>query len=1157
MTGSSSPTSAASNTSQTVSSPSTPLGMTSTPARRVPSVVGGGPEQSTPLLVGRDGDGIGTTAKRQLPFDRSVFNSKRSRASPVIVIEDDPPELISLLSDDEDADTQLIAMSPVRKKQPPKQSLLKPGPQQRRFAFGDMLKLQDPSKRAGTGTRGHDVLLGVLDTKIVGLQYYHAVFRSGDIVNVVRDKDNPHDKNAFRVDNIDGRQVGHLPRDLAAKLAKYADRGIIQLKGRVVGYPGGFDVACDMEVYTDQSNVLPLTIDFTHDRIQFESREVAAIRQNLGFADRGPIGTSSNVPGQVPGPGISGLSALNGQPPFYANEPLAAIHGPVDIDNPYGLPMELIGQVGEANTRGFSNARYGHTEETLKSLPKASQPTRVGTKMLDYQLQGLGWLLRHEHPHLSKKTPTQFWTWVHGNRFWNRMTNFHTESPQLFSGGCLADDMGLGKTIQLISLMCSDPAVAVKSGLIKADTTPQKYGGLPTLILAPVGLMSNWSGQISTHVDPEHPLRVLVWHGTKKIPNVRFADYDVVITSYGSVTSEYKEIEALEDPENLRPVRRTPKNMRIFEQTWRRVILDEAHIIRNPTTKVALGVLRIDAYSRWALTGTPIMNSLQDLFSLVRFFKISGGLTDRAVFERVITRGFNLKDGESETRLQALMITLCLRRLKSMHSIVNLNLPPLNEYMHTIEWTGPERQVYDAMEREARGVMEQYRDSEEGDGRSKYIFLLEALLRLRQICNHKGLCGERLRSVADITDKQVVEATHDSIMALQLLLQAAIDNEEECPICFETLHDPRITLCKHIFGKDCIEDVIRAGQPCPMCRAKLGSPDQWLVAPMDESKSNDNVVAEGSSSKLEAILRILKKTKEQNDSAPKDETPVKTIVFSQWTSFLDIIQVRLVEAGIGFTRIDGKMSVPERDNAILQLSQDRRVTVMLASLAVSSTGLNLTAASQIIISDLWWNVAQERQAVDRCYRLGQTRPVNVFRLVMQNSIEQRVIAIQDEKVELVERALNDGRKATKSKEARLADIERLLTSTEHRQHHAPAALMNPGDRVRRRQSRQDEEKSRRRRMIRRREAEEEEDDDDDDDLDGFIVRDDEDVEEDSEEDDGAAILATGQNTTSDSSDDSDDDDHDDDDDEGGSSNNTSGSELLKRLTARRHNRRNS
>ncbi|KAK9386747.1 SNF2 family N-terminal domain-containing protein [Lipomyces mesembrius] len=1135
MTGTSSPTSTASNTSRTISSPSTPLGMASTPGPRVACA----PGQSATPVVAADDSGTGFNGKRPLPFDTSVFNSKRSKSSPLIVIEDDPPELISLLSDDEDADTQLIAISPVRKKQLLTSSVPKREPQQRKFSFSDMLKLKDPLKHAlnaETGGRGYEALLGVLDTKIVGLQYYNGAILSGDMVNVVRDKYNQYDKNAFRVDNIDGRQVGHLPRDIAGKLAKYADRGVIQLKGRVVGYPGGFDVAFDLEVYTKRDNVIPLTVEFTNDRIRFESREVATIRQNLGFAERGPIGTSSHLPSQVPGPGISGLSGLNGQPPFYANEPLAAIHGPVDIDNPYGLPMELIGQVGEANARGFSNARYGHTEETLKSLPKTSQPTRVATKMLDYQLQGLGWLLQHEHPHLSKKTPTQFWTWVQGNRFWNRMTNFHTESPHLFSGGCLADDMGLGKTIQLISLICHDPEIAVRNGLIKNDTTPQKYAGMPTLILAPVGLMSNWSGQILAHVDPDSPLRVLVWHGSKKFPSVRFTDYDVVITSYGSVTSEYKEIEAMEDPENLKPVRRTPRNMRIFEQNWRRVILDEAHIIRNPTTKVALGVLRIDAYSRWALTGTPIMNSLQDLFSLVRFFKISGGLTDRAVFEKVITRGFNLKDGESETRLQALMMTLCLRRLKSMHSIVNLNLPPLNEYMHTIEWTRAERQVYDAMEREARGVMEKYRDTGEGDGRTKYIYLLEALLRLRQICNHKGLCGERIRGVADIADKQVVEATHDSIMALQLLLQAAIDNEEECPICFETLHDPRITLCKHIFGKDCIEDVIKAGQPCPMCRADLGDPKHWLVAPMGESKSNDTVVAEGSSSKLEAVLRILTKSKEQNDSAPKDDTPVKTIVFSQWTSFLDTIQVRLVEAGIGFTRIDGQMTVPERDNAILALSKDKRVTVMLASLAVSSTGLNLTAASQIIICDLWWNVAQERQAVDRCYRLGQTRPVNVFRLVMQNSIEQRVIAIQDEKVELVERALNDGRKATKSKEARLADIERLLTSNEHRQHHAPAALMNPAeerqrrDNLRLRAAREERKK---------REAEEE------DDLDGFIVRDEEGEEDDEDdEDDGAAILATRQDSSSDSEDDDDDDDD----------SNTSGSDLLKRLTDRRQNR---
>ncbi|KAK7203594.1 helicase-like transcription factor HLTF/DNA helicase RAD5, DEAD-box superfamily, partial [Myxozyma melibiosi] len=655
---------------------------------------------------------------------------------------------------------------------------------------------------------------------------------------------------------------------------------------------------------------------------------------------------------------------------------------------------------------GARNGRFGHTEETLKKLPKADQPQRIHTKMLDYQLQGLGWLLQHEHPHLRKNPvhSTQFWHARADGSFYNSMTK-QIGAPKLASGGILADDMGLGKTIQMLSLVCADPAAAVKSGLIKADSTPAEFKGKPTLILAPVGLLSNWSDQAAHHIDPDNPLKVLVYYGSSKSRSVNFEDYDVVIGSYGQIRGEYKRLLAIEDPENIRPVNQLPRNMRFIDQPWRRVILDEAHIIRNPNTLVTQGVMRLNAYSRWALTGTPIMNSLTDLFSLVRFLRVSG-LMDKQNFESIIKRGFEVKGSDSETRLQALMMEFTLRRLKSMNSLVRLNLPPLTVFTHTIEWSKEERRVYDAMQAEAYGAMMEWHQAARGEGQARLMYLFEALLRLRQICNHQQLCGERLRGIADIEEKEVVEPTHDNIMALQLMLQAAIDENEECPVCFEVLQEPRITLCKHIFCKNCIEETIHMSHKCPYCRHLLTSARDSLIAPMEETGADEVEITEGSSSKLDAIMKILITQKSQNDSMPQEE-PIKTVVFSQWTSFLNILEPLLDDAGIKFSRIDGTMKIDERDAAIKQLADDRETTVLLASLAVSSTGLNLTMASQVIMCDLWWNIAQERQAIDRCHRLGQTRPVNVFRLVMKNSIEQRVIKIQEEKEEIVERALND------------------------------------------------------------------------------------------------------------------------------------------------------
>lgn len=273
----------------------------------------------------------------------------------------------------------------------------------------------------------------------------------------------------------------------------------------------------------------------------------------------------------------------------------------------------------------------------------------------------------------------------------------------------------------------------------------------------------------------------------------------------------------------------------------------------------------------------------------------------------------------------------------------------------------------------------------------------------------------------------------------------AIDSQEECAVCLEGLHNhnPQITICKHVFGLECkirrvivyddgiytdsnlgIEKVIEMQQKCPLCRCELTSVASSLVEPMtieDTEQTRPPVDLQKSGSKIEALLKILKATREK-------DTTNKTVVFSQWTSFLDIIEPHLRAAGIAFTRIDGSMNVQRRDLALHALESDPECTVMLASLAVASVGLNLVAANQVILTDSWWAPAIEDQAVDRVHRLGQKRETTVFRLVMEGSIEERVLGIQEKKRGLVatafqERGEGRGRRA---KEAKLADLQMLL-----------------------------------------------------------------------------------------------------------------------------------
>lgn len=265
--------------------------------------------------------------------------------------------------------------------------------------------------------------------------------------------------------------------------------------------------------------------------------------------------------------------------------------------------------------------------------------------------------------------------------------------------------------------------------------------------------------------------------------------------------------------------------------------------------------------------------------------------------------------------------------------------------------------------------------------------------------------------------QDVVPLNPENMAVLQEALRLVIESQEECPVCFDPLSKPVITHCKHVYCRACITKVIEIQHKCPMCRNKLS--EENLLEPFPEGGDEvDEFDAEAQSSKMEALLEILQATCKD----PK----CKVIIFSQWTSFLSVIQVQLAEAGYKYTRIDGSMPVSKRDAAIDALDNDPDTRIMLASLAVCSVGLNLVSADTVILADSWWAPAIEDQAVDRVHRLGQTRPTTIWRLVMEGSVEERVLDIQKEKRELVGKAFQEKSKGKKSKETRMADVMKLL-----------------------------------------------------------------------------------------------------------------------------------
>jgi len=259
--------------------------------------------------------------------------------------------------------------------------------------------------------------------------------------------------------------------------------------------------------------------------------------------------------------------------------------------------------------------------------------------------------------------------------------------------------------------------------------------------------------------------------------------------------------------------------------------------------------------------------------------------------------------------------------------------------------------------------------------------------------------------------------------ALQDLLQTKIDSQEECPICMDTMKSPVITACAHAFCREDIEKVIETQHKCPMCRSELKDTGMIVepAANFGEDDTTMDIDAETTSSKIEALVKVLKASSKDSDT--------KTVVFSQWTTFLDLVQSQLLRHGLHFTRLDGRMNAARRDAAIESLNTEGKCKIMLASLSVCSVGLNLVAANQVILADSWWAPAIEDQAVDRVHRLGQRRACKVVRLVMEDTIEDEVLEIQAKKRKLAATAFGE-REGQRSRKERtggtLRDIERLI-----------------------------------------------------------------------------------------------------------------------------------
>jgi SNF2 family DNA or RNA helicase len=383
------------------------------------------------------------------------------------------------------------------------------------------------------------------------------------------------------------------------------------------------------------------------------------------------------------------------------------------------------------------------SDELPEMLPDAS----IQTPLLKHQKQGLYFMTMREKPRdqqdKQKMTASLWQTRARptGQRvYFNVVTGQEQpHAPPESLGGILADMMGLGKTLSILSLLTGsmkDASAWSGQGPLQPGQPEQPQKKRPdlslnqgrtlgltklarnaktTLLVCPLSTVTNWEEQIKQHIQPG-TLTYHIYHGANRIKDVnKLVEFDLVITTYGSVSSE------------LSARSKGKQGMYPLEEIgWFRIVLDEAHMIRDHTTLQFKAMCRLQASRRWAVTGTPVQNRLDDLGALLSFLRLKP-FDDRGKFLRYLVDPFKSCDPEIVPRLRVLVDSVTLRRLKD-----KIDLPPRVDHIVKLDFTPEERGIYDLFARNAQDRVKVLAGPgvERALGGHTYIHILRAILRL-------------------------------------------------------------------------------------------------------------------------------------------------------------------------------------------------------------------------------------------------------------------------------------------------------------------------------------------------------------------------------------------------------------------------------------------
>ncbi|KIJ66394.1 hypothetical protein HYDPIDRAFT_109414 [Hydnomerulius pinastri MD-312] len=898
-----------------------------------------------------------------------------------------------------------------------------------------------------------------------------------------------------RLTNKGGFEFGRLPQDTAVWVSKLLDMGIINFKGStMVDCPivlhSGADLIVSLSVYITASAFKPSSTQSDASpppKVIFgqgqETEDEQALRERktalLALFDvvnlRPRRGAQAPKSDQTP----DGGAEIGSGPPEKKKTKTEIV----------GDGEEIEVEDGEELSDNQLDVIYRKAQRNDQAMAEMEPPPTFTLTLRGYQKQALMWMQSMESGEVSAREATSM------HPLWSEyvfpceprdgiIDLTEDEKPFYFNpySGELSLEfpkaerklkgVGMGKTIMLSALihMNRDPEPVLDDAAKESTRARQlrldsafrpipnnqrkrpTRGPSATLIVAPTSLLSQWSDELQRSSAPG-TIQVTVWHGQNRL-NLDALESDddsdkgitVVITSYGVLASEHSKLQKLNGQSS------------VYQVEWMRVILDEAHHCKSRTSKTARAAYALRARRRWAVTGTPIVNKLEDLHSLLKFLDFAPW-SSYSFFRSFITLPFLARDPKAIEIVQVILETILLRREKNMRDNSGnriIELPAKEATVETLPFSSAERKIYDSIYDTAKRNFDSL--NARGLVGKNYTHILAMLMRLRRAVLHPDLVVDLENDqdtkqstdskdgvidvdalMTDISEGHPSDGTSKTAFAASVLANLSTAEAEECPICLDVMQNPTIIpLCMHQCCKDCIISYVTScterGEEgrCPTCSRGPVKENELIEVVRTKSQEGKEIDANPespfftqhkgkakasqpelvlrrndfrSSTKLDALIQNLRRLQDQ-------EPYFRAIVFSQFTSFLTLISAALDREQLAWYRFDGSMDMKKRSAAIAEFkANERKPKVLIVSLKAGGVGLNLTCANHVFMMDCWWNAATENQAIDRVHRIGQEKTVYVKHFIVENTIEERILQIQKRKTAIVKEAFRGTQKA--------------------------------------------------------------------------------------------------------------------------------------------------